>query len=244
MNVNNSSMITYTIIVLLLIGIKLLFLVFPVRLRTEDQGTAFAWTTLIAIAIFGGLGLFLSHKAGFPDLWDPKVDNFHRFGIPILVGILYGIITVMKDIRKPAEHPLAVDENIHVELPLSIPFYTYGGIFLEILLRLFPIPLLTWFFSTLLLRGNLQTEVFWLAAILTSLYEPMPYMSESIKAKKYLEAAGILISPLFIANVIAAGFLRAYGFLAPLVMRLSFYLVWHVIYGGIFFTPKSQRMSH
>jgi len=241
---NSSSIITYTIIVLILIGIKVLFLVFPVRLTAVDQGTAFAWKTLIAIVIFGGIGLFLSPIAGIPDLWDPTVDNFHRFGIPILVGILYGIITIIKDIRKPAEHPLAVDENIHLELPLSIPFYTYGGIFLEILLRLFPIPLLIWFFSTLLLRGNWQTEVFWLTAILTSLYEPMPYMSESIKAKKYLEATGILISPLFIANVIAALFLRAYGFLAPLIMRLSFYLLWHVIYGGIFFKPKSQRMSH
>jgi hypothetical protein len=241
---NNSSIVTYTIIVLVLIGIKVLFLLFPVRLRTEDQGTAFAWTTLIAIAILGVLGLFLAPRAGIPDLWAPIVDNFHRLGFPILVGILYGIITVIKDIRKPAEHPLAVDENIHVELPLSIPFYTYGGIFLEILLRLFPIPLLTWFFSTLLLRGTWQTEVFWIAAILTALYEPMPYMSESIKAKKYLEAASLLVSPLFIANVIAALFLRAYGFLAPLVMRLSFYLVWHVIYGGIFFKPKSERMSH
>ena len=39
--------------------------------------------------------------------------------------------------------------------------------------------------------------------------------------------------PLFIANVVSAYLYRRYGFLAPVVMRLSFYLVWHIIYGGL-----------
>ena len=39
--------------------------------------------------------------------------------------------------------------------------------------------------------------------------------------------------PLFIANVVSAYLSRKYGFPAPLVMRFSFYLVWHIIYGGL-----------
>jgi hypothetical protein len=37
----------------------------------------------------------------------------------------------------------------------------------------------------------------------------------------------------FLANVVSGWLFKKYGFLAPLVMRLSFYLVWHIIYGGL-----------
>jgi hypothetical protein len=41
------------------------------------------------------------------------------------------------------------------------------------------------------------------------------------------------IEPLFLANVATGWLFRKYGFLAALVLRLSFYLVWHIIYGGL-----------
>jgi len=44
------------------------------------------------------------------------------------------------------------------------------------------------------------------------------------------------IEPLFLANVVLGWLFRKYGFLAALVMRLSFYLVWHIIYGGLIST--------
>jgi hypothetical protein len=42
-----------------------------------------------------------------------------------------------------------------------------------------------------------------------------------------------LIEPLFLANVVTGWLFRKYGFLAAVIMRLSFYLVWHIIYGGL-----------
>jgi hypothetical protein len=44
------------------------------------------------------------------------------------------------------------------------------------------------------------------------------------------------IEPLFLSNVVTGWLFRKYGFLAALVMRLSFYLVWHIIYGGLIST--------
>ena len=58
-------------------------------------------------------------------------------------------------------------------------------------------------------------------------------MTDALSQTGVLSALRILVGPLFIANVVAAYIFRKYGFLAPLVMRLSFYLIWHIIYGGL-----------
>lgn len=105
------------------------------------------------------------------------------------------------------------------------------------MLRLFTIPLLVWLFSNVILRGKGRTPVFWIAVIVAALYEPLPHMQEDFAA---VSGAGVLITalkwtiePLFLANVIAGWLFKKYGFLAAFVMRLSFYLIWHIIYGGL-----------
>ena len=66
-----------------------------------------------------------------------------------------------------------------------------------------------------------------------ALYEPLPYMTDALHHTGVLSSLRIFVGPLFAANLIAAYIFRKYGFLAPLVMRLSFYLIWHIIYGGL-----------
>jgi len=148
--------------------------------------------------------------------------------------LLYGVITVIEDLRSPSP--------VHLKLPLSIPFYAYGAILLEIILRLFTIPVLVWLFSNLILRGKWQTKVFWLAAIIAALYEPLPHIREQLIGVSGLGIVAVLIKwliePLFLANVITGWLFRKYGFLAALVIRLSFYLVWHIIYGGLISTAR------
>jgi len=148
--------------------------------------------------------------------------------------LLYGVITVIEDLRSPSP--------VHLKLPLSIPFYAYGAILLEIILRLFAITFLVWLFSNVLLRGTWQTQVFWIAAIIAALYEPLPFMRADLASVSGLSVAIVLlewaIQPLFLANVITGWLFRKYGFLAALVMRLSFYLVWHIIYGGLISTAR------
>jgi hypothetical protein len=148
--------------------------------------------------------------------------------------LVYGVITVIEDLRSPSP--------VHLKLPLSIPFYAYGAILLEIMLRLFAITFLVWLFSNVLLRGRWQTQVFWIAAIIAALYEPLPFMRADLTVVSGLGVAIVLlgwaIQPLFLANVITGWLFRKYGFLAALVMRLSFYLVWHIVYGGLISTAR------
>jgi hypothetical protein len=217
---------TYLALVLFLVAVKILFLAFPAKFPWADQEGAFSWLTITTVSFLGFIGLMLSRRAGFPNLWDAAVSNRQRFLIPALVGVVYGVVTVLYDLRNPAP--------VHLELPSSLPFYAYGATLLEILLRLFAVTFLVWLISNVILRGRWQTQVFWLAAVIAALYEPLPYLTNTFNARGILAALGVLVTaPLFAGNLVAAYLFRKYGFLAALTMRLSFYLVWHIIYGGL-----------
>jgi hypothetical protein len=232
--IRDSSISTriYFGLIAFMIAVKVVFILFPTVFPGADQEGAFSWITILAIAVMGFIGLILARRTGFPDLCDTKVSNRQRFLIPAVIGLVYGVVTIIIDLRNPSP--------VHLKLPLSIPFYTYGATLLEIMLRLFTIPVLVWLFSNLILRGKWQTKVFWLAAIIAALYEPLPHIREQLIGVSGLGILAVLIKwaiePLFLANVLTGWLFRKYGFLAALVMRLSFYLVWHIIYGGLIST--------
>jgi hypothetical protein len=223
----------YLGLVLFLIGVKSFFLLAPVKFPLSDQAGAFSWLTILTIAALGFVGLVLSKRTGFPDIWDTRISNRQRLLIPAIIGLVYGGITVLEEYIGTRSHPFQLSSDFNVKFPLSIPFYAYGAIFLEILLRLFAIPFLVWLLSNVVLRHRGQTQVFWLVAILAALYEPLPYMTDALHHTGVLSSLRVLVGPLFVANLVAAYIFRKYGFLAPLVMRLSFYLIWHIIYGGL-----------
>ncbi len=219
---------TYLGLIAFLVLVKIIFLLFPTAFPLAEQQSAFAWTTIAGVALMGLVGLFLSSRAGFPEMWDQHVSNRQRFIVPTLIGLAYGLITVVNDLADPSP--------VHLPLPLSIPFYAFGAIFLEIMLRLFAVTVIVWLLSNLLFRGRWQAQAFWIAAIIAALYEPLPHLREQLGAAPGIAAPSILLNwitePLFVANLVAAWLFRKYGFLAPVTMRLSFYLVWHIIYGG------------
>jgi hypothetical protein len=228
----STSVKIYIGIVLFLCAVKIIFLLFPTAFPLAEQESAFRWTTIAVIALLGFVGLVLSRRTGIPEVWDSKVSIRQRFLLPTIIGLVYGVITVIKDLPNPSP--------VHLPLPLSIAFYAYGAVFLEILLRLFAIPFLVWLISNLILRGRWQTPVFWFAVVIAALYEPLPHISRELSGVTAAAVPVILVKwifqPLFLANVVSGWLLKKYGFLAPLTLRLSFYLVWHIIYGGLIST--------
>jgi hypothetical protein len=230
--VSRRSVATYGLLVAILLICKVVFLLLPVSYYLRDQASAFAWPTLLGIIAVGFVGLLLAPKAGFPDMWDERVPNTRRFALPAIDGIVYGLVTVVAlDLLNPSD--------VHIAFPASILFYTYGGIFLEILLRLFGLTLLTWVLAAVvgIVRLPRGDEVgFWIANIVVSLYEPMPYIQEQLAKTPPRGDPGIWIhwafEPLFLANLLTGYIYRRFGFLSAVVLRLAFYAVWHVAYGG------------
>lgn len=109
----------YLGLVAFLIAVKVIFLLFPTAFPLAEQAGAFYWRTILAIAVMGFIGLVLARRTGFPEIWDAKVSHRQRFLIPTAIGLVYGVITVITDLRNPSP--------VHLQLPLSIPFYAYGA---------------------------------------------------------------------------------------------------------------------
>src|SRR5688572_32920434 len=134
-HLSTSTRIYFGLIALLII-IKTFFLISPVTLPIAGNEAVFSPLTILILAVMGYVGLLLARRTGFPDIWDEKITNRQRFLIPCIVGLIYGVITVAPLLLGESNrlHPLATGSDIHVKFPLSIPYYTYGTLLLEIFL--------------------------------------------------------------------------------------------------------------
>lgn len=216
------------LIILMLIG-KATWEYFSVDHPIVQQWTG-SWSAIIIVAVLGSICIELAGKAGFPNIWDKNITNKQRIAIPIALGIGFSLIEIVVGLALQLP-------NIHVEFPFSIPVYLSGGIFLEILYHLIPVVILTWMVSTVILKGERQTEVFVVVAILASLWEPtmqIMAMYQTGMLTSLFFAAGLFIF-IFAGNLIPITLFRKYGFLAPVIWRLADYSIWHVIWPMIYY---------
>ncbi len=226
------STVLFIAVSLVLVGIKLLFDFYPGDFPAREQAQAFTWTLVGSILLIGFLGLLADRASGLPD---PLADAYReREGVrwSIALGGLYGFVTIAIFVWHPVSSPLGNGGWDHMALPWSIPFYTFGAIFLEYLLRLGALCIPFWLIHVLILRRHLRLTVFWTLGAIVALYEIWPYMAPEIQAQRYGSAALDLLQPLYLSNVVEAGLLLRYGWFAPIVFRLAFYLVWHIAFGG------------
>jgi hypothetical protein len=229
LRVSAGSFITFGLLVATLIGAKLYFVSHPADFPLEAQASAFEWRLLLTLISCGLFGLLLAPYARFPDMWDRTVQHRKRLLVPIVWGVLYGLVTVVRDLPNPS--------GDHLYYPASLPFYAFGAVFLEILLRLFGVTLVTWLIGEVFLMGHLRNAAFWVANVVTSLYEPLPHVWEDLqRVEQPVQVPVTLVNwafhPLFLSNLLTGYLYRRFGFLTAVLFRMSFYAVWHVGYGN------------
>lgn len=192
--------------------IRVVLSFFPMDYIVSSQAAMSTWQVLVIVAVLGLVGLWLSRKTGFPEIFDAEVSNRQRFLTPVLLGLASGVLLLLLDLIQPIE-------EIHVLFPVSVAFYAYGGIVSEILLRLFLIPLFLWLISFVLLRNRWQEQVFWSTAIVLSLLEPLGQVGAALQAGVLGETVGLTIALSFAVaygvNLLSAYIYRKSGFLDP-----------------------------
>jgi len=218
---------------LTLIAIKLLLDVFLTDLPLRDQASAFTWTLVLAIIAIGFAGLLADRASGLPDPLTDAARDWRGIRLATITGAIYGLITIGMYIWHPAHSPLNPGSGWdHVRLPWSIPFYTFGAIFLEYLLRLGALCIGFWFIDVLILRRCFRLPVFWLLNLMIALYEIWPYLAQDIHAGHWGSVARLPVEPLYLSNIFEGWLLLRYGWFTPIVFRLAFYLFWHILFGG------------
>jgi hypothetical protein len=213
----------------LLVAIKLLFDLYPHDFPARGQTEAFTWPLVGAIVLIGALGLLAERSLGFPDAFADMALERRGIMLASVTGLAYGALTI----ALPGSNPVALAEWPHVPWPWSLPFYTFGTIFLELLLRLGALCILTWFIHVVLLRRRGLMPVFWAVNLIVAFYEIMPATMADAARGDWLAVAATPLQPLYWTNVFEGWLLLRFGWFAPIAFRLAFYLVWHIIYGGL-----------
>lgn len=113
--------------------------------------------------------------------------------------------------------------SVMVPFPGSLFVYSAGAVFVEVVFRLLPIPLLLWLISSLLLRGRGQEPVFWVLAVLSSLIEPLTQGVVTSVLPPLPWA--VVLALTFSVNMAQVALFRRYGLLSAITLRLAFYVV-------------------
>jgi hypothetical protein len=207
----------------------------------SSQKATFDWLFISILTAAGLLGVWLAHLTGFPEMWDARVSNWMRFLLPALLGVSFGLEEIVTDYCSGLSQLVVAQLQIpffHIRFPASAIVYPAGAIIVDTLYRLVPIPLLLWIVSSLILRSKGQERTFWVLAILLSLFEPVTQSGiislllgrETVFREHELLVAYQMLEG-YILNLLQAWLFRRYGFLACLTMRVSMYLIWHVLWG-------------
>jgi hypothetical protein len=196
------------------------------------------WLTHLLLTLAGLAAIYAMHRSSFPAAWDIRLPAARRLLLPTLAGATFGLLAIGMELYTGTLRNLeATTGPVTVAFPGSLLIYSSGAIYLELIFLLLPVSLLLWLIAGLILRGRGQTPTFWVLALLSSAIEPL---TQGIAV---VASAGGAIGPLAIGlyavhgfgfNFTAAVLFRRYGLLAPILVRLGNYMVWHVIYGNFF----------
>jgi hypothetical protein len=224
------SVIAYLILFFIIIVLRLLINLFPSG-RTASQIINLADTLSIGVIwLIGWVGVYLAPGTGFTGMWQKCVSNIKRFLEPALVGVGIGTLSVILDMIQP----LASEEL--VAIPASLVAYPLAGIIEEIVFRLFLTTTLVWIFSNILLRGNWQELVFWVVNVFLAVFYTLSQLAqyENLFASANLWIVAHFFVMIALYFLLAAYYYRRYGFLAAISMSIGNFLVWHILWGGIF----------
>lgn len=233
------------IITLAILAATSVFLPFPGLLPTQDLPAsrpvlAFV-NAAIMLVLYGGLGfigLRLSQRLGFPDIWDPEVSNRQRFLIPVLVGVAIGIFLILADLLFSKLHTLGALP--HPPFPTSLVVSAVAGIGEELIFRLFVVSFLTWLISYVILEKRWQNQIFWIVAIFSALafaFGHIPSVMALLDLKAVGELPPVLMAEIILLNgvvsLFAAYYFRKFGFLAPVGIHFWTDVIWHVVWGAV-----------
>lgn len=226
---------------LIAVGAATAFHLRPWPVPIASQAQVFQAPVVASILLAGAVGVALSSRMDLPSA--PALrdgDAWGRIAVATAgAGALFGAALLVLDaafgITAGAAKALGATW-VNVALPASLAHYAAGGVLVECLYRLAPIPILGWLIGTVLLRKRANAAVFWSLAIITSLLEPAAQLA--LVRPGAIAAVMAMMMLTFAANLFEASELRRFGWIAPILFRLAFYAVWHCF--GPYLSPASS----
>jgi hypothetical protein len=231
-----TSLLAYAALLAYLVFVKVTITFIPAVFRSTAQAKVFAWPAIVIFTALGFLGVFLADRTGFPSAWGADLPARRRLLGPTLWGVGLGVLAIATEAATGWTRVVAAKMNlpsIHIDWPASLLIYPGGAIIVEVLYRIFLIPVLLWLVSSVILRSRSQDRVFWVLAMLTSLLEPLSQDLTGILNGPLPVTFAIVFIEDFALNFVQAATFRKYGFLSAVWVRVVFYILWHVLWPAL-----------
>lgn len=183
--------------------------------------------------IFAGIGIILSNKIG---LWKKFEINKKAIIGVIVISILggLGLSVVDRYIFGSFINPVLHSYDNKPTFEYIVSAFTYGGVFEEILIRLFLMSLFSWIIAKIFYRKEkeIPTKVFAISNIITALLFAAGHIPSTIQTFGYIDA--LLLFRCFLMNGafgIAFGWLyRKYGIGYSMLAHFGAHLISKVIW--------------
>ncbi len=185
----------------------------------------------LAIPIYGGLGFlgmkFFLRRSGFKGMIDTG-KGVSKHLLPVILGVGFSVLAIIFDL-------LSTDRVPQLPFPVSIMAYIPIAIMDNMFWKLFLLTMVVFLVSEKLMKGRNQEEVFWSASVVYSIIYIL------IQFGQYTTLVGE-VTTLTVLQIllVSGGFIissclmfRRYGFLAPVLMHITQYLIYHGLYGGL-----------
>ncbi len=223
----------YCVLVAILIIVHYVIVLNPNISMQPGQKAIFSWPAIGVLSSLGLLSVIFLNLTKLKGLWDTNVGIKQKLIYPVITGLLFGAIQVAYDIITGLSALDAANmgvESLNVAFPYSIAFYFGGAVITNILYYLILIPIVVFIVSTKLLKGKSEGIVFWTIGIMAALIEPLTNPGLNYVTQHGLTGIPVILFVLLI-NLLSIWFIRKYGFISAIFLRVGHYSVWHILYG-------------
>ena len=196
----------------------------------------------LGVTLIGLAAIWCMHRSSFPAAWDARIPAQRRLLLPLLVGALFGLLAIGIELYSGSLQRLQqiTGTKVTVGFPQSLVVYTSFSAFLELLYLVLPVSLLLWLIAGVFLRSRGETTTYWVLALLASAIEladqGSSIVASATAAGGSFDLVGIVLYAVhsFGFNFSAAVLFRRYGLLAPILVRVGNYIVWHILFGHLY----------
>ncbi len=241
----SSSIFVWLILVAYLAVVKMIILPLFPPIEIDAIAAIFGWDVIATAGILGTVGLWIADRTGFMPALDPRVSSRQRYWIPLLIGGGIGILASLLDLATKGTQFIAENMGVtsfNTDYPLSLFIYTSGTVVIEAIFRLFLFPVLLWLISYVVFKRRWQEPTFWVLILIFSFLEPLGQLSGQMTPKVMENFGQFFITmflPMLLTNypmgVAQAYLFRRYGFLASFMVRMGYYIIWHIAYGSLIY---------
>lgn len=215
-----------TLFIIMMLTVPVITILYGQALEVSGVQNLRIWNWINLLWLLPAVPLiYWQSAAGLPDCWPGNVPARQKLWIPLITGIIFGLLDVL--VIKIILHPEPYQSlpPFLQPFPYSLFLFSSGALEIEIWYRLLPITLVLYLLRKT--RKESWTPVaFMLLAVLTSLREPL---------EQWVSGPAWLTLYAFISgwsmNFLEAIRLQKAGFGAAWILRMGHYLVWHIALG-------------